>query len=493
MTAPTPALLDIDVLAPSTNKPRLLAPRQRACKPGLAASLLGLGDLVAIGVAMLGSVLLRRWAGGVFEISLYLRLFPVLGLFTMAYALFGLYPGVTCNPVAEIRRATAATTAVFLALAALTLLFRVVDVYSRLVFLMAWMAALAAVPLARAATRSLFAHKSWWGYPLVIFGAGGMARDLVRSLREQPRLGLRAVAIVDRGYAAGAAIEGVPVVQRVEDAPLAHGNLGILRGVVAAAGLTPDEFSEILNSRASSLPHLLIAPGLEGVSSLETEATDVGRLLMLETRNRLLMPWPQLAKRALDIACTVALAAIALPLGAVVAALIKLDSRGPVFYGHPRIGRDGRRIKVWKFRTMMAGASDMLEWHLRAHPEMAAEWQRNRKLRRDPRVTCLGRFLRRTSLDELPQLWNVLLGDMSLVGPRPIVTEEIEKYSEAYRVYTRVRPGLTGLWQVSGRNDTGYDERVALDTYYVRNWSPWLDAYLLARTVTAVLARAGAY
>jgi lipopolysaccharide/colanic/teichoic acid biosynthesis glycosyltransferase len=124
---------------------------------------------------------------------------------------------------------------------------------------------------------------------------------------------------------------------------------------------------------------------------------------------------------------------------------------------------------------------------------MAAEWRRDRKLRHDPRVTRLGRFLRRTSLDELPQLLNVFRGDMSLVGPRPIVTEEIEKYSEAYRLYTRVRPGLTGLWQVSGRNDTSYEERVALDTYYVRNWSPWLDVYLLARTVTAVLARAGAY
>jgi Undecaprenyl-phosphate galactose phosphotransferase WbaP len=182
-----------------------------------------------------------------------------------------------------------------------------------------------------------------------------------------------------------------------------------------------------------------------------------------------------------------------LPLAVVVAVLIKVESRGPVFYRHSRIGREGRRIAIWKFRTMAANADRVLDHYLRAHPEMAAEWRRDRKLRHDPRVTRLGRFLRRTSLDELPQLLNVFRGDMSLVGPRPIVTEEIEKYSEAYRLYTRVRPGLTGLWQVSGRNDTSYEERVALDTYYVRNWSPWLDVYLLARTVTAVLARAGAY
>jgi Undecaprenyl-phosphate galactose phosphotransferase WbaP len=411
----------------------------------------------------------------------------------MAYALFGLYPGVTSNPVAEIRRAAAATTAVFLALATLILLFRVVDVYSRLVFLMAWLLALVGVPLARAAVRSLFAHKSWWGYPLMIFGAGSMVRDLIRSLREQPRLGLRTVAIVDRGYPPGTMIEGVPVVRRVEDAPMARRGFAISRGVVATRGISREDLSEILNLRDTCLPHLLIAPGLEGVSSLDTEATDIGRLLMLETRNRLLMPGPRLAKRALDLACAAALAILVLPLAVVVAVLIKVESRGPVFYRHSRIGREGRRIAIWKFRTMAANADRVLEHYLRAHPEMAAEWRQDRKLRHDPRVTRLGRFLRRTSLDELPQLLNVFRGDMSLVGPRPIVTEEIEKYSEAYRLYTRVRPGLTGLWQVSGRNDTSYEERVALDTYYVRNWSPWLDVYLLARTVTVVLARAGAY
>ena len=492
MTAAAPALLDVNVLAPRSAL-RPLPSFQRACKPGLAASLLGLGDLSAVSCALFGSVLLRHCAGGDFELSLYFRLFPVLGLFTVAYALFGLYPGVTCNPVAEIRRAAAATTAVFLTLATLTLLFRVVEVYSRLVFLMAWLLALVGVPIMRAAVRSLFARENWWGYPLMIFGAGGMARHLVRSLREQPRLGLRPVAIVDRGYPSGTMIEGVPVVRRVEDAPVARRGFAMSRGVVATPGISREDLSEILNSRDTCLPHLLIAPGLEGVSSLETEATDICRLLMLETRNRLLMPGPRFAKRALDLGCAAALAILVLPVAVIVAVWIKVESRGPVFYRHSRIGRDGQRIAIWKFRTMAANADRVLDQYLRAHPEMAGEWQRDRKLRHDPRVTRLGRFLRRTSLDELPQLLNVFRGDMSLVGPRPIVTDEIEKYREAYRLYTRVRPGLTGLWQVSGRNDTSYEERVALDTYYVRNWSPWLDVYLLARTVTAVLARAGAY
>jgi len=328
MTA-APALLDVNVLAPRSAL-RPLPSSQRAYKPGLAATLLGLGDLCGVSCALFGSVLVRHCAGGDFELSLYFRLFPVLGLFTVAYALFGLYPGVTCNPVAEIRRAAAATTAVFLTLATLTLLFRVVEVYSRVVFLMAWLLALVGVPLTRAAVRSLFARKSWWGYPLVIFGAGSMVRDLVRSLREQPQLGLRTVAIVDRGYPAGTMIEGVPVIRRVEDAPVARGGLAISRGVVATSGISREDLSEVLNSRDTCLPHLLIAPGLEGVSSLETEATDICRLLMLETRNRLLMPGPRLTKRALDLACAAALAILVFPLALIVGVLIKLESRGPV-------------------------------------------------------------------------------------------------------------------------------------------------------------------
>jgi lipopolysaccharide/colanic/teichoic acid biosynthesis glycosyltransferase len=131
--------------------------------------------------------------------------------------------------------------------------------------------------------------------------------------------------------------------------------------------------------------------------------------------------------------------------------------------------------------------------HLDQHPELRTEWERDHKLRDDPRVTPVGRFLRKTSLDELPQLWNVFCGQMSLVGPRPIVDEEVPRYGESFKLFTRVRPGVTGMWQVSGRNDTTYTERVALDSYYVRNWSPWLDLYILAHTLRVVVMGKGAY
>ena len=148
---------------------------------------------------------------------------------------------------------------------------------------------------------------------------------------------------------------------------------------------------------------------------------------------------------------------------------------------------------AWKFRTMFQDAHLVLEHYLEAHPELLDEWKADHKLRYDPRVTKIGRFLRKTSLDELPQLWNVIRGDMTLVGPRPIVTAEIEKYGDYYGLYTMVKPGITGLWQVSGRNNTTYEERVQLDAYYVRNWSPWMDLYLLLRTIRIVLFAKGAY
>ena len=170
-----------------------------------------------------------------------------------------------------------------------------------------------------------------------------------------------------------------------------------------------------------------------------------------------------------------------------------MDSTGGVFYGHKRIGKGGREFTAWKFRTMVVDADLKLKEYLERNPESLAEWDATHKLKDDPRITWLGRILRRFSLDEFPQLWNVIKGEMSLVGPRPIVADEIHHYGNRFDPYTWVKPGMTGLWQVSGRNDTTYEERVSLDEYYVRNWSMWLDVYILARTVAIVLRRKGAY
>jgi lipopolysaccharide/colanic/teichoic acid biosynthesis glycosyltransferase len=183
----------------------------------------------------------------------------------------------------------------------------------------------------------------------------------------------------------------------------------------------------------------------------------------------------------------------ALPIVGLIALSIKLTSRGPVFFSQERIGRYGRRFRALKFRTMVPKGDEILTAHLAAHREAQAEWRRNRKLKRDPRVTPVGRILRRTSLDELPQLWNVLRGEMSLVGPRPMMREEIPEYGNKFEVCVQVRPGITGLWQISGRADTSFGQRVALDAEYATTRSFWLDLKILLRTAPVVIGGKGAY
>ncbi len=182
-----------------------------------------------------------------------------------------------------------------------------------------------------------------------------------------------------------------------------------------------------------------------------------------------------------------------LPSSLAIAVAIVRESPGPVLYRQRRIGFNGREIRVYKFRTMVQDAERVLEECLARDASLCREWRDSRKLKDDPRITRVGRWLRKYSLDELPQLLNVLRGEMSLVGPRPIVAEEVSRYGELYGVYTRARPGLTGLWQISGRNDLSYEERVTLDAYYISNWSVWLDIYILTRTLPVVLRGEGAY
>ncbi len=197
--------------------------------------------------------------------------------------------------------------------------------------------------------------------------------------------------------------------------------------------------------------------------------------------------------RVLDIVAAFTLLILFLPVLLLIAALIKLQDGGPALFWQLRLGHGGRRFPCFKFRSMVMDAPAKLEAYLAANPEARAEWQRDHKLRNDPRITALGAFLRKSSLDELPQFLNVLRGDMSLVGPRPIVDAEIVRYGRFIRHYCSVRPGITGLWQVSGRNDVSYRRRVAMDVLYVRNHSFSGNLQILAKTVPSVLLRRGSY
>ncbi len=201
----------------------------------------------------------------------------------------------------------------------------------------------------------------------------------------------------------------------------------------------------------------------------------------------------RVVKRTLDIVLVILASPVLLPLFLGIAAAVRFSSPGPVLFSHRRIRKHGEFFSMWKFRTMCVDSAQVLEDHLAANPEARREWRETHKLKRDPRVTRVGFFLRRMSLDEVPQFWNVLHGAMSLVGPRPIVAAEVEKYGEYFEEYCKVKPGLTGLWQVSGRNEVSYEKRVQLDCRYVHSWSLLGDVKIMSQTLSSVVNQDGAY
>jgi Undecaprenyl-phosphate galactose phosphotransferase WbaP len=326
----------------------------------------------------------------------------------------------------------------------------------------------------------------------MILGGGEQGEMVVNLLQRNPELGLRPVLVLSNGTADKRDIRGVPVNDGFDLVERLGKDLGIRHAILAMPGLTRIELLDILKTHCQTLPHIFLIPDLSGVSSLWLQATDVAGVLAFQLQHRLLMPSALFVKRAIDLSLIAIGSIPVLPLVGFVALLVKVTSRGPIFYGHSRIGKGGVSFRAWKFRSMVVDSDRVLSNHLEEVPSARAEWEANQKLRHDPRVTWLGRILRKTSLDELPQLFNVFQGEMSLVGPRPIVEKEVVRYGDAMDLYQKVTPGITGLWQVSGRNNTSYAERVAWDEYYVRNWSAWLDFHILLRTVEVVLRREGA-
>ena len=405
-----------------------------------------------------------------------------------AYWYGGLYPAIGMHPVVELQQITKLNTTAFLAVMATLLITGDTREWGAF-FTVTWLVSMAAVPLARALSRQLCSGGSWWGYPAVVIGSGRHAADAVNALLSRPQSGLRPCGVIDPAGRSIGSVLGIPYLCSSED----------LRPIVAyAVVVLPDmpaaSLTEVLDTYRNRFPHLLVLSGVTGLPSLWRDPRDCGGgLAGVELPNKLLLPWPRFVKRATDLTLTTAAIFLAWPLLAGIALAVKVTSRGPALFGHTRLGRNGRRFTAWKFRTMRPDANAILQELLSTDPGASAEWERDHKLRNDPRVTCIGQWLRKTSLDELPQLWNVLTGDMSLVGPRPIVDAEIVRYGEIFRLYAEVPPGITGLWQVSGRNNTTYPERIRLDEFYVRNWSPWLDLHILVRTIKTIVRREGAY
>lgn len=453
-----------------------------------------LADLLGLALALALAHGARLALGGTFTPGQLVSLWPLPVLLLAFIATSRGYTITPPHPAEELRRLTSATTLGFVILVTATFFLRTGEVYSRSAIIGAWALSLATVPLVRAVVRGWLSRWAWWGVPVVVFGAGRTAELVVDALRRWPSRGLRPVVLLDDDPGKiGGELRGIPVAGPIDEWGDRCAELGVKHVLVAMPGVAPDRLRQLWRRFGGRFPTVLVVPGLCDFASLWVECKDLGGTLALELHQSLLRASRRAVKRALDLLLVAIGGIVLLPALAVLGLLVRLTSRGPMVYGQQRIGLAGRPFTAWKFRTMRSDADAVLATVLAGDPALRAEWERDHKLRNDPRVTLVGRFLRKTSLDELPQLWNVLVGEMSMVGPRPITEAEIPKYGDRWEYYLRVRPGITGMWQVSGRNLTTYDERVAFDAFYVSNWSPWLDLVILARTVQTVLRGEGAY
>lgn len=432
------------------------------------------------------SIALKACLQGGINLESYVRLWPLLFVFLLVYSSIGLYSIVALSPPEELRRGTIASTVLFLLLAAVTMTFRGARQQFTWTLFTALCISVVLFPLMRACVRQLFASRPWWGFPAVIFGTGRSAANIVKTMLGDPAISLKPIALVGRDRTE---ITGVPIFRSFEEIdPLTIGRHAY--AVFLAEDVSLLELNVLIDRYRSSFSHIIVVPELTGISSLCVSTKSIGGMLGLEISQHRIH---DRLKRGLDIALALATGMFVAPLCLILAILSKLDSPGPIFYSQRRIGLSGKPFQAWKFRSMITDSNEMLRSHLEKHPGARDEWARSHKLKDDPRVTRVGKILRKTSMDELPQVWNVLKGEMSFVGPRPIVDSEIRHYGDNFDLYTRVRGGITGLWQVSGRSDTTYEERVLLDSFYARNWSVWLDLCILFRTFSVVLFGKGAY
>jgi Undecaprenyl-phosphate galactose phosphotransferase WbaP len=406
----------------------------------------------------------------------------------------GLYPGYGLNPTEELRRQTYSVAATLAITSVFALAFHVGDLLSRLLLVSGFLGLMLLAPLLRALAKWGMMKVGMWGKPVVILGASENGARLVRVLKREWGLGLKPIAVFDGRLAPTCGVlEGVPYQGTLTDAMSLARKRVTDTVVLAMPHASRGHWTKLVSRADSVFRYVILIPNTAVATASAATVRDLGGILGLETKHNLLVPWVRRVKRALDLFGVLVGGLLVSPLLLLLVALIKLDSPGPAFYRQWRPGIGGKHFGMCKFRTMHVDAERLLTELLQSDPDLQAEWEENQKLSKDPRITRIGRFLRATSLDELPQLWNVLRGEMSLVGPRPMLLEEIPKYGEVYRLYKRMRPGITGFWQVSGRNDTSHKERVEMVAYYVRNWSIWLDLVILARTVRSIVLRRGAY
>ena len=331
--------------------------------------------------------------------------------------------------------------------------------------------------------------------PVLIVGAGLTADAVVREFKKDSGLNYTVIGFLEDHEPKTDYVKEYPILGGFADLEKVVAETGVRNVLIAAPGLAQEQLADLLYRAQSICSDVGVVPNLVEVpmSNVAVESYYDAKVMILHVQNNLAKPLNRTVKRIFDIVLTIVGGIMISPILFWVALWVYRDSPGPVIYKHRRVGKDGKEFDCYKFRSMCVDSAEQLQKLLETDPEARKEWETSFKLKNDPRITKSGTFLRKTSLDELPQLLNVLKGEMSLVGPRPIVQKEVPRYGEYIKEYYMVRPGITGMWQVSGRSDIDYPERVQMDSWYVHNWSIWLDILMLWRTIKVVAGRKGAY
>lgn len=366
--------------------------------------------------------------------------------------------------------------------------------FSRLLWLVTWTLILVAVPLGRSLAKHILNKLNLWKKNTIIIGSGRNAFEAYAALQSEEVLGFNVSAFVCTDSPCEREYNGIPVINSEKE-------LWEIADIENTQFIVALEFEQhnlrdwwLKNLAKHNCRSVSVIPTLRGVPLYGTDMSFIfsHEVMILRVSNNLAKRSSLFLKRIFDIFGSFAIMLVLSPVLLFLAYTVSRDGGKPI-YGHERIGRDGRKFKCLKFRSMVVNSQEVLAELLANDPVAREEWDKDFKLKNDPRITKIGSFIRKTSLDELPQLWNVFIGEMSLVGPRPIVEAELERYAGDVDYYLMAKPGMTGLWQVSGRNDIDYDTRVYFDAWYVKNWALWNDIAILFKTINVVLKKDGAY
>jgi Undecaprenyl-phosphate galactose phosphotransferase WbaP len=453
-----------------------------------------LSDLISLLLAFL--IAMNVWLGSVDPLNQYFYMdflwVPIL-LMLILYVKYDLFPGIGLSSSEEVRRLTNATTLSFLILIMLTFFLKTTTFNSRIGFIMAWALSLVIIPVNRNLMRRLCTWLKIWGEPVGIVGfPDRRVVEIADFFKKYPHKGINPTAIfVDDPEKCNETEASYEIIRADEIYAMAkYFRLDTVLVVVPNWNWAGDNLDRF---RYSFRRVILIRQQRDSFSLSESVALDFNGVMGTQVFHNLLNPWAMVIKRVIDITFSVLALFLLAPVAAVINLLIHFTSPGPVFYRQKRLGKDGKEFDFLKFRTMYINGDEIFQAKLKTDKKLRDEWKKYQKVKSDPRITTIGAFLRKYSLDELPQLINILRGDMSLVGPRPIMVDQRQMYGPSFHDYSQVRPGVTGLWQVSGRNNTTFARRAEYDMEYIQRWSLWMDMYIIFRTFREVVSKDGAY